>query len=235
MQDSTTSPTERVFFFFLRTRQNSAGHKCELFVYSARPELIKKHILYLHTSSHIVHIILKLLQYINTKWSLRTWVRHVEATHYFLIPYTRFLFTDEFRSQAYWEKFFKHRAGEPFEWYGDWQQLGSLVKRRVGPEIAQGSILQVGCGNSELSAQMYDDGFQNITNIDFSKVRACPRAWPYQALRVSSVQGCIAEMMGKNLRARPKMRWLVMDALAMKVGHLLPPITAPCCDQCTFG
>ena len=48
---------------------------------------------------------------------------------------------------------------------------------------AQGTILQVGCGNSELSAQMYDDGFRNMTNIDFSKVMnpepfrcCCPRA-----------------------------------------------------------
>ena len=31
----------------------------------------------------------------------------------------------------------------------------------------------MGCGNSELSAQLYDDGFTNIVNIDFSKVRGC--------------------------------------------------------------
>ena len=36
-----------------------------------------------------------------------------------------------------------------------------------------GRLLVVGCGNSELSAQLYDDGFTNIVNIDFSKVRGC--------------------------------------------------------------
>jgi hypothetical protein len=36
-------------------------------------------------------------------------------------------------------------------------------------------VLVVGCGNSELSAQMYDDGFTDITNIDFSKARALRR------------------------------------------------------------
>lgn len=28
----------------------------------------------------------------------------------------------------------------------------------------------LGCGNSELSQKMYDDGFENIVNIDISDV-----------------------------------------------------------------
>ena len=60
-----------------------------------------------------------------------------------------------------------------------------------------GRLLVVGCGNSELSAQLYDDGFTNVVNIDFSKV-------------------CIAAQLRLHLRARPAMKWLVMDATAMK-------------------
>ena len=29
-------------------------------------------------------------------------------------------------------------------------------------------ILHIGCGNSELGEQLYNEGFKNITNIDFS-------------------------------------------------------------------
>jgi len=29
--------------------------------------------------------------------------------------------------------------------------------------------LNIGCGNAEFSEDMYDDGFQNITNIDIAQ------------------------------------------------------------------
>lgn len=44
----------------------------------------------------------------------------------------------------------------------------------------------------------YDDGVKDITNIDFSRV-------------------VIKQMMKKNLRARPEMKWQIMDMTAMKV------------------
>ncbi len=44
----------------------------------------------------------------------------------------------------------------------------------------------------------YDDGCTGITNIDFSK-------------------GVIKEMMLKNLRKRPRMKWQVMDMTETKV------------------
>ena len=70
----------------------------------------------------------------------------------------------------------------PFEWYSEWAQLRPLLRAAVGAYApgaaaatddrpAGGRVLVVGCGNSELSAQMYDDGFVDITNIDFSKAR----------------------------------------------------------------
>ena len=75
------------------------------------------------------------------------------------------------------------RGAVPFEWYSEWAQLRPLLRAAVGadapggaaatPDVpAGGRVLVVGCGNSELSAQMYDDGFVDITNIDFSKARA---------------------------------------------------------------
>jgi hypothetical protein len=58
---------------------------------------------------------------------------------------------DDFRSVAFWDKFFKARGSTPFEWYGDWRQLRPLAAHICQPGK---SILVVGCGNSELSAQM---------------------------------------------------------------------------------
>ena len=61
------------------------------------------------------------------------------------------------------------RGDRPFEWYSSWPQLRPLLREALGATDA--SLLVVGCGNSELSAQLYDDGFENVTNVDFSKAR----------------------------------------------------------------
>jgi len=40
-----------------------------------------------------------------------------------------------------------------------------VIKEYVKPEY---EILNVGCGNSKISEEMYNDGYENITNIDIS-------------------------------------------------------------------
>ena len=58
---------------------------------------------------------------------------------------------EEFRSVDYWDGFFKARNQKSFEWYGEWKQLRPLVLPLVKESKA---ILVVGCGNSDLSADM---------------------------------------------------------------------------------
>lgn len=112
---------------------------------------------------------------------------------------------EEFRSKQYWDGFFTkvrkapasgrlpltrapaQRGARAFEWYSEWAQLRSLVRAAVGadegsPTQLGGRLLVVGCGNSELSAQLYDDGFQDITNIDFSKARTARSTQHYADL-----------------------------------------------------
>ncbi|GAQ85556.1 S-adenosyl-L-methionine dependent methyltransferases [Klebsormidium nitens] len=101
---------------------------------------------------------------------------------------------EEFRSREYWDSFFRKLDKKAFEWYGEWAELRDLVMSACSPGL---DILVAGCGNSELSALVYDQGCTRVTNIDFSKV-------------------CIVEMLKKNVRARPKMRWLVMDMTKMQ-------------------
>ena len=59
-------------------------------------------------------------------------------------------------------------------------------------------ILMLGCGNADLSANMYDNGYKNITNVDFSKV-------------------VIEQMINKNGVERPEMTWQVLDITDMSV------------------
>lgn len=57
-------------------------------------------------------------------------------------------------------------------------------------------VLVVGCGNSELSEQMYDVGYEDLMNIDISEV-------------------AINQMRERNADRRPKMSYLLMDMLQM--------------------
>ena len=58
---------------------------------------------------------------------------------------------EDFRSVEYWDGFFRARNQKSFEWYGEWKQLRPLIL-----PLVKGckSILVVGCGNSDLSADM---------------------------------------------------------------------------------
>ncbi|CAK9266746.1 unnamed protein product [Sphagnum jensenii] len=106
----------------------------------------------------------------------------------------------DFGDEKYWDDFFRASKGQAFEWYGSWADLPQLLQLHCGLRPDQQPSLQilvVGCGNSALSAHMYDAGFTSIVNVDFNR-------------RV------ITEMLRLHVRARPLMRWLVMDITALQ-------------------
>lgn len=104
----------------------------------------------------------------------------------------------DFRQESYWDEFFKASKGRPFEWYGDWASLPDVFSQLLGLKPPKLQILVPGCGNSALSATMYDAGFHSIVNVDFNK-------------RV------VTEMLRLHVRARPLMKWQVMDITKMQV------------------
>lgn len=57
-------------------------------------------------------------------------------------------------------------------------------------------ILMVGCGNAPFSCHLYDDGYTNIVNIDYSPM-------------------VIQNMQQLHSTLRPKMQWMVMDMTRM--------------------
>ncbi|CAH0404585.1 unnamed protein product [Chilo suppressalis] len=73
----------------------------------------------------------------------------------------------EFSDKDYWNKFFKKRGNKAFEWYGEYLELCSHLHKYIK---LKDTILITGCGNSSLSADLYDVGYESITNIDVSEV-----------------------------------------------------------------
>nr|KAF6396603.1 eEF1A lysine and N-terminal methyltransferase [Rousettus aegyptiacus] len=100
----------------------------------------------------------------------------------------------EFGSVGYWEKFFQQRGKKAFEWYGTYLELCGVLHKYIKPRE---KVLVIGCGNSELSEQLYDVGCQDIVNIDISEV-------------------VIEQMKERNAGRRPQMRFLRMDMTQME-------------------
>lgn len=98
---------------------------------------------------------------------------------------------DKYKEHSYWEERFAEE--EEFEWLINFDQC----RNQLIPHLKYSDkILVVGCGNSNFSADLYDAGFHNIINIDFSGV-------------------VIAKMKEINLTCRPEMQWIEMDMTNM--------------------
>nr|SVE89152.1 EOG090X02SD [Daphnia sinensis] len=101
--------------------------------------------------------------------------------------------SSEFSQQDYWEKFFKARGKKAFEWYGTYQQLYSVLHKYINP---RDNILVGGCGNSALSADLYNAGFTSMTNVDISET-------------------VIEQMTKQYEKTHPLMKFVAMDLLEM--------------------
>ena len=64
----------------------------------------------------------------------------------------------------YWEDRYA-KDKEPFDWYQKYLGVKDVMTQYIKPDF---KILMVGCGNGKMSENMYDDGYKNITNVDFS-------------------------------------------------------------------
>ncbi|KAK8786005.1 eEF1A lysine and N-terminal methyltransferase-like [Amblyomma americanum] len=107
-----------------------------------------------------------------------------------LLPKT----SSEFASEKYWNEFFRKRGKAAFEWYGEyWQLAGTICSYLKKTD----KLLIVGCGNSSLSADLYDSGYTNNVSIDISDV-------------------VIRQMKHKYAKTRPHIQFQQMDAAEMQ-------------------
>ena len=72
----------------------------------------------------------------------------------------------EFATKEYWDKFFQKRK-DSFEWYGNYDEIKPLLLQYLKPND---HFLIIGCGNSTLSVDLFDDGYENNTSIDISEI-----------------------------------------------------------------
>ncbi|EGR27714.1 hypothetical protein IMG5_190700 [Ichthyophthirius multifiliis] len=105
----------------------------------------------------------------------------------------------DFQTKTYWDQFFqklkeqKDESNQFFEWYGNFKEYDSVLNQFLDKNQ---KILNIGCGNSLFSEEMYDSGFKNIINNDFS-------------------ENIINEMSQRSLNIRPFMKYEVMDVYNM--------------------
>ena len=79
--------------------------------------------------------------------------------------------------------------------YGEYPELCEVLHKYVK---TSDKILMVGCGNSQLSENMYDVGYRQITNIDISDI-------------------VIRQMCDRHREQRPDMTFLKMDATKVRL------------------
>eukprot|EP00914_Ancora_sagittata_P004958 GHVO01010322.1.p1 GENE.GHVO01010322.1~~GHVO01010322.1.p1 ORF type:complete len:222 (+),score=31.93 GHVO01010322.1:29-667(+) len=93
----------------------------------------------------------------------------------------------------YWNERYT-RDTEPFEWFQRWSGIRDIVTATVPDKKSH--ILVVGCGNSRISEEMFDEGYTNQINIDASMVviEACKERYDskkglnYEVLDVTHMQ-----------------------------------------------
>ncbi|CEG38239.1 s-adenosyl-l-methionine-dependent methyltransferase [Plasmopara halstedii] len=92
-----------------------------------------------------------------------------------------------YKEKSYWDSRFY--SEDSYDWLARYENLAELLTKYVRPSDR---ILMVGCGNSTFSIEMYNAGFHNITNIDFSGI-------------------VIARMKAKYKDKMPEMKWKEAD------------------------
>ncbi|KAJ7031795.1 S-adenosyl-L-methionine-dependent methyltransferase [Mycena alexandri] len=104
---------------------------------------------------------------------------------------------DLYGEKAYWDERYTHESADDasYDWLKSYKDVAPLLRALIPAKDAR--ILILGCGNSRLSQDMYDDGYKNIVNTDYSSV-------------------VIEQMRRRHEEARPGMQWLEMDVRDLK-------------------
>ena len=69
----------------------------------------------------------------------------------------------------YWNaRYNKEGKDNPFDWLENYFSLKGLLEEFLTHKDMK--ILIIGCGNADFSADLYDDGYENIVNVDISDV-----------------------------------------------------------------
>lgn len=78
-----------------------------------------------------------------------------------------------FSHEDYWDERYA-KMNKAYDWYGTWdtESAGPLtIKPHVKPWLPAriDNVMNLGCGNSRIAEELYNDGFKDIMNIDISQ------------------------------------------------------------------
>ncbi|KAF9446210.1 S-adenosyl-L-methionine-dependent methyltransferase [Macrolepiota fuliginosa MF-IS2] len=102
---------------------------------------------------------------------------------------------EEYGSREYWDQRYSREDDADFDWFKSYTDLAEYLHELVPNKSSR--ILMLGCGNSKLSEDMWEDGYKNIVNTDYSAV-------------------LIEKMRQRHGQARPEMEWHEMDVRSLK-------------------
>ncbi|KAJ3843240.1 S-adenosyl-L-methionine-dependent methyltransferase [Lentinula raphanica] len=103
---------------------------------------------------------------------------------------------DLYGTKQYWNQRYALEAQDAsFDWFKSYSEISDILRSLIPDKSSK--ILMLGCGNSKLSQDMYDDGYSNIVNIDYSSI-------------------VIENMKQRHRESRPQMSWQEMDVRDLK-------------------
>nr|XP_027194697.1 EEF1A lysine methyltransferase 4-like [Dermatophagoides pteronyssinus] len=94
----------------------------------------------------------------------------------------------KYSESNFWEKRYSDENQATNEWLGDYSLFCDYFRENVNKSL---SILILGCGNSLLSEQLFEDGYKNIHNIDISST--------------------VIKTMSEHCEKCKRMKWSTMD------------------------
>ncbi|KAI0642257.1 S-adenosyl-L-methionine-dependent methyltransferase [Trametes meyenii] len=102
---------------------------------------------------------------------------------------------EEYGTKEYWDQRYSQESEDSsFDWFKSYQDIAEIIRELIPDKASK--VLMLGCGNSTLSQDMYDDGYKNIVNTDYS--------------------GILIEKMKHKHQERPEMEWHEMDIRDLK-------------------
>ncbi|KAI0339633.1 S-adenosyl-L-methionine-dependent methyltransferase [Trametopsis cervina] len=102
---------------------------------------------------------------------------------------------EQYGTKEYWDQRYSQESEDStFDWFKSYADIADIIRELIPQKDRR--ILMLGCGNSKLSEDMYDDDYHQIVNVDYSGI-------------------LIEKMRKKCEKSRPEMSWHEMDVRDM--------------------
>mmetsp|Transcript_28492 Transcript_28492/g.37261 ORF Transcript_28492/g.37261 Transcript_28492/m.37261 type:complete len:264 (-) Transcript_28492:308-1099(-) len=87
---------------------------------------------------------------------------------------------------SYWDNRYENDFPEPFDWLFSYSDLAALFAHTIDKHA---KILIIGCGNAEMSSDMFADGYENQVNMDTCEIviKQQQERHPYMRWEVADV------------------------------------------------